>query len=556
MIGLYFGFFGNQSTSDEYLLGGKRMGLFPVGMSLVASHISGITLLAIPSDVYFYGGNMFWIQMAGPFVAAITAHVFLPVLFNNNVSSSYEYLEKRFDVKTRIFASFLFDLSMFFYLPIVIYIPALAFSTATGVEVNLIAPTVCAICIFYTTIGGAKAVIWSDTLQFSITIGSVIAIFILGVNSVDGFENIFDISGSGHRLDIFDFNIDPTRRDGFWSLFFGYGTFWLFHGVANQSCSQKYLSLPNYNKAKWSVYIFFGGMIALSGVCMFTGLIMYTKYSTCDPYSSGIVKASDGLLPYYVMDVAGHIPGLPGLFIAGIFCAALSTLSASLNCLAGTIYEDLICKFQGKEYNPKSGSGILKILVILIGIFCTVLVWVVQQLGGLFALAQSFLGIAAGPLLALFFMAALIPSINSTGAFYGSLIGMIIELTLAMITQYYKANGQLVYKTKPFSNLGCPSSYNSTMETFDNQIYENSEDLPFFLFRITHYYYALCSLTISIVVALAVSYFTKKDSVRVRKELLSPILWKFIDKDDDLPVYGVDNMAMGIGYTASYANGK
>lgn len=73
-----------------------------------------------------------------------------------------------------------------------------------------------------------------------------------------------------------------------------------------------------------------------------TGLQMYAKYETCDPFLAGYTNRIDQVLPYFVMDVGGSIPGLPGLFIAGIFAAAMSTMSSSLNTLSGTIYEDFL----------------------------------------------------------------------------------------------------------------------------------------------------------------------------------------------------------------------
>lgn len=157
-------------------------------------------------------------------IIVLTAHIYLPVFYNLQITSTYEYLEMRFDNRVRNLASFLFTMSRLLFLPIVIYIPALACSsgkliklkkikqqyrwlliTATGLNVHLITPVVCGICIFYTTIGGLKAVVWTDTFQFVITIGSMIAVLVLGINSVGGFSNLWNIAQAGHRLDVFEY---------------------------------------------------------------------------------------------------------------------------------------------------------------------------------------------------------------------------------------------------------------------------------------------------------------------------------------------------------------
>jgi sodium-coupled monocarboxylate transporter 8/12 len=137
-------------------------------------------------------------------LCVITVYVYLPVFYNLQIVSTYEYLERRFDNRTRLFASFLYAISVLLYLPIVVYIPALAFSAATGINVHFITPVVCGICIFYTTIGGLKAVVWTDTLQFTVTVGAIATVSVLGVKSAGGFMKVWNKALEGERLDIFE----------------------------------------------------------------------------------------------------------------------------------------------------------------------------------------------------------------------------------------------------------------------------------------------------------------------------------------------------------------
>jgi sodium-coupled monocarboxylate transporter 8/12 len=163
---------------------------------------------------------------------------------------------------------------------------------------------------------------------------------------------------------------------------------------------------------------------------VFIGLTMYARYADCDPFTTGAVKKNDQLLPYFIMDVASHIPGLSGLFIAGIFCAALSTLSACLNCVAGTMYEDFVLKVTGPIDDDKRAAYILKLLVVIVGVLCTLLVFVVERLGGILPLVVSLGGLTSGPLLGMFTLGILFPKatskvshqvlIKSTSSFYCS----------------------------------------------------------------------------------------------------------------------------------------
>lgn len=145
----------------------------------------------------------------------------------------------------------------------------------------------------------------------------------------------------------------------------------------------------------------------------FIGLIMYAKYSTCDPISSGLVEKPDQIVPYYVMDVASSIPGLSGLFVAGIFCAALSTMSSGLNTLAGTIYEDFLASRMPKDISEKRISDIMKIISVVLGLVSMAFVFMVQYLGTLFQLTLKVMSLAGGPILAMFSLGMLVPFVNT-----------------------------------------------------------------------------------------------------------------------------------------------
>ncbi|XP_049819958.1 sodium-coupled monocarboxylate transporter 2 isoform X2 [Aethina tumida] len=539
--GVYFGCFGDkQSSAKEYLLGGKEMSVIPVSISLVASHISGLTLLAVPADVYAYGAGYGLLPFALVIVYFLTVYVYLPVFYNLQVTSLYEYLERRFDYNSRILASFLFTVAMLMYLPIVIYIPALALSAATGVNVHFITPVVCGVCIFYTTIGGLKAVVWTDTIQFTVTIGSLLTVFFMGLKSAGGFGQVWDRASIGQRLSI-PLGLDLTERDSYIAIILGFAITWLSFSAVNQGCVQKFLSLPTYGKAKLSVVLFIMGMSIVTLFSVFTGLIMYAKYYQCDPFTSKAIKKHDQILPYYVLDVAGSIPGLPGLFIAGIFCAALSTLSATLNCMAGTIYEDFLVKLL-PEHTEKTTASILKLIVLITGIVCTALVYVIEMFESVLPTAFTFGGITGGPTVALFTMGMLMPHIKGKAAYYGSIFGLIVMAYIGFTAQYYKTTRAIYIPTKPLSIEGCfvnnteefmniiatTASYNSSSSSSIilntvNATTRIPKQEVFALFRISHYYFTIVGCLISMIAALIISCF-EKDKKPADKNLISPLV--------------------------------
>ncbi|RZC42929.1 hypothetical protein BDFB_013042, partial [Asbolus verrucosus] len=110
---------------------------------------------------------------------------------------------------------------------------------------------------------------------------------------------------------------------------------WIGHVSVNQGCVQKFLAVPTFRDSVLSVIYFGIGMTVVKTICILTGLVMYAKYSDCDPFTTKEVTRNDQLLPYYVMDVARNIPGLSGLFIAGVFSAALSLVGITNGALIG-----------------------------------------------------------------------------------------------------------------------------------------------------------------------------------------------------------------------------
>ncbi|XP_063925687.1 sodium-coupled monocarboxylate transporter 1-like [Zophobas morio] len=570
LIGIYFGCFGTkQSTANEYLMGDKKMKVFPISVSLVASHVSGVTLLAVPADIYRYGASYWLFVFACLPVTLVIMFVYLPVFYKLQITSTYEYLERRFDSTNRMFASFLFAIGLFLYLPVVIYLPALALSAATGINLHYITPLVCGVCIFYTTLGGLKAVVWTDTIQFTVTTGAIFTVAVIGIKAAGGFTSIWSTAVEGQRLDIFDFDPNPTKRDSFWGVILGVSSWWLSMAGIHQSCVQKFLSLPTFREAKLSLIYFCVGITVVSSFSVFTGLMIYTRYADCDPLCTGAVTKHDQLLPYYIMDVASHIPGLTGLFIAGIFCAALSTLSACLNCLAGTMFEDFITKVTGPIKNEKTAAYILKFLVLITGVICTLLVFVVERLGGILPLVISLGSITSGPLLGLFTLGILFPKVSSRGAFYGSVFSLLFCGWIVVMAQYYKAQGLVPDIPKPVSTEGCSVTTNSTsfFSNFENfttemdhpatnwtysdfianhtQDFSNNrkyqDQKPFFLFRISHYYYCPVGTFVTIIFGLLVTCVLGNNDPPVDRDLLSPIIYSFLSdkegKDEKMKEY-------------------
>ncbi|KAK9722153.1 Sodium:solute symporter family [Popillia japonica] len=494
---IYFGFIKKQSTADDYLLGGKKMSVTPIAMSMISSIISSITLLGVPTDIYKYGVT-YGCATITLLLAMVLSYLYcLPVFYALQVTSTYEYLEKRFDSSVRSIVSALFTLSMFLYLPIVIYLPALALSQATSFNVHGITPILCGVCVFYTTVGGLKAVVWTDAIQFIVMIATTAATLFLALSDAGGLSPILQRNSEYGRLTI-DFSVDITKRDTIWTGTIGTFFMWFFYASCNQGLIQKCIALPNYKAVKNALISSTIGIMAFVSISTLFGLIIFAKFYDCDPLLGGKIKEPDQLLPYYIMDISRNIPGLPGLFAANIFSAALSTLSAHINCLSATIYEDFLSRFVKEGTSQETISKYLKLLSVIIGVINIVLVYFIQYMGSLLPLNMTFGGATSGTILGIFLSGLFLPTINTKGALWGSAFSFGCLSVIAFGSQYYKLIGLIKYPHLPVMTHGC-KEYDSNFDntTIADSKIQLSQNEPWSIFWISFYYYTVMGATIT-----------------------------------------------------------
>ncbi|EAW68295.1 solute carrier family 5 (sodium/glucose cotransporter), member 12, isoform CRA_c, partial [Homo sapiens] len=252
------------------------------------------------------------------------------------------YLQLRFNKPVRYAATVIYIVQTILYTGVVVYAPALALNQVTGFDLwgSVFATGI--VCTFYCTLGGLKAVVWTDAFQMVVMIVGFLTVLIQGSTHAGGFHNVLEQSTNGSRLHIFDFDVDPLRRHTFWTITVG-GTFtWLgIYGV-NQSTIQRCISCKTEKHAKLALYFNLLGLWIILVCAVFSGLIMYSHFKDCDPWTSGIISAPDQLMPYFVMEIFATMPGLPGLFVACAFSGTLSTVASSINALATVTFEDFV----------------------------------------------------------------------------------------------------------------------------------------------------------------------------------------------------------------------
>ncbi|XP_038143131.1 sodium-coupled monocarboxylate transporter 1 isoform X1 [Cyprinodon tularosa] len=528
-VGVYYAWTDrSQRSSGDFLTGGRRLTALPVAMSLTASFMSAITVLANPAEVYRYGASIGFYAVSYVFTMLITSEVFLPVFYKLGITSTYEYLELRFSRATRLLGTMLFIVQTILYTGIVIYAPALALNQVTGMDLWGAVISTGVVCTFYCTMGGLKAVVWTDVIQLGVMLAGFLAVIIRCVVIQGGVLPIISDSQHGGRLNLTDFDPNPLRRHTFWTLSVG-GTFiWLSVYGINQAQVQRYISCKTMTHARLSLYINLLGLWSISLSSVFAGLCLFSVYKSCDPWTTGLISAPDQLMPYLVMDILGDYPGLPGLFVAAAYSGSLSTVSSSVNALAAVTVEDIVRPCS--NFSEKQLSWISKGMSLFYGVLCIGMAGLASLMGGILQATISIFGIIGGPLLGLFTLGILCPFANSKGALSGLVSGLALSLWIGIGAQIYPPAPDMS-RPLPLSTDGCNFTvapglnWTSSTLPFQNatavvSVHNSVKPLLADLYSLSYLYFSPLGTIVAIGVGLVVSILTGGRKLKVEPRLI------------------------------------
>ncbi|XP_050526960.1 putative sodium-dependent multivitamin transporter [Daktulosphaira vitifoliae] len=528
LIGLYYRITGGrQKTTEEYILGDKNLSVIPVGFSLMASFMCATTMFGLSSENYMRGTHFMVINASNILGTPIVAYLFLPVFFKLGYVSIYQYLEERFGKMVRTATSLAFSLQTILRTALVLYAAAIATDAITGIPQVISMIGVGVICIFYSTIGGIKAVIITDLFQSILMFASVFAVIIISALEVGGLTEIWNIANEYGRVNFSNFQIDPTVRHSWWSLFIGGMFTYVSVYATNQVQVQRYLTMKNYDAAVKTLWFSWPLTAFLSLAMCFSGLAIFVKYRDCDPLKTHRIESGEQLMSLFVLDTMGSIPGLTGLYLSGVWSSAMCTVSAALNSLAAVTLEDYILPFSRAELSDKNRVVFLKLMVIVYGILSIMLGYCAQYVGSLLEASMSLLGIIGGPILAIFTLGIFVPYVNQKGSLIGLTIGLVFLFVIGL------GGPKPRLKNLPTYTNGCKFENNLINSTLSvTPIYKDSESY-IYLFRISYMYYIVLGFLTTSVVALIASLCFKSDVKDLKPILLSSLVSKRIMNESE-----------------------
>uniref|UniRef100_A0A2S2RBZ7 Sodium-coupled monocarboxylate transporter 2 n=1 Tax=Sipha flava TaxID=143950 RepID=A0A2S2RBZ7_9HEMI len=403
------------------------------------------------------------------------------------------------------------------------------------INVHIVTLIICTVCIFYTTIGGLKAVVWTDAIQSVFTSGSIIVVVILGLIEIGGFDSLIKSNREGDRIEFFKMDPNPFLRNTFWTIGIGMTIQWVTHLGIHPGTVQRFVSLPSYKKARYSLMYFLLGVGVVQGLTGLIGMLIYAKYKDCDPISANYINSDRNLVPYFVMDVAGKYPGLTGIFISGIISTSLSVMSAQLNTVSGTIYEDFVVKLIGIKCSDLTASTIMKCTVVIAGIICAALIIVVEKLKGIMQLSLSLYGITNGAIMSVFTLGICFPRANSKGAMYGMLASIGVMTWIVFGAQIAITKNELVFVEKNVTVVGCPTNITVRRAIDLTGLYRMNEDVyvspkVWKIYTVSYMHYSTIGTFIGIIVGIVVSWLFPSDQ-KVDPRLLTPIIRQLMHPD-------------------------
>jgi len=266
---------------EGYFLGGRSLPWWAVGLSVMATQLSAITMVGTTGQGYSDGMRFLQFYYALPLAMIVLSVTLVPFFHNARVYTAYEYLEGRFDVKTRAFTSLLFLFSRSMSLGVVISAPAVVLAVILRIDVTLTVVLIALPTAVYTMFGGVQAVTWTDVKQMVLIVGGLLAavvVLVAGLPDELGVVQALRVAGEAGRLQTFDFSFDLTNQYTFWSGTIAALFLFCSYFGTDQSQVQRYLTTPSVDDARESLLMSAYWKIPLQALVLLVGVLMFVFF--------------------------------------------------------------------------------------------------------------------------------------------------------------------------------------------------------------------------------------------------------------------------------------
>jgi len=460
------------SSPDGYFLANRSLPWWAVGLSVMATQLSAVTMIGTTGQGATDGMRFVQFYFGLPLAMVILGVTIVPFLHRAKVYTAYEFLERRFDAKTRSLTAFLFLVSRAMSCGTIIAAPAVVFSTIFGWKIAWSVALIGIPAVTYTIIGGVQALTWVDVKQMFLIVGALLAVVITLLVQIPVSPSVaLHTAGNMGRLRVFDFSFSLTNTYTFWSGLIG-GTFlMLSYFGTDQSQVQRYLAARSVDEARNSLLISAYWKIPLQALVLLVGVLVFVFYqyhpgpllfnpayeravqraapavyadlksrydSSTVPFEREALRGEalalagrithepakdvNYIIPRFVID---HLPiGLAGLFIAAVIAAAMNAISGELMSLSTASVVDFYRRWIRPAATDEHFMLVSRTATAFWGLFACVVAAYAVNLGSLIEVVNRFGSFFYGSILGVFLL-AMIPRARAIGAFVGLIAGML-----------------------------------------------------------------------------------------------------------------------------------
>jgi SSS family transporter len=420
---LVIGFWCSRKEHDtaEFFLGSRQIPWWAAGLSMYATGISAISFMSIPAKTYATN----WVRFTEPimgFVAMMVAgYVFVPLLRRLELTTMMEFLEMRFNKLIRFMSSALAVISQVAgRMGVVLLLPSIALEAVTGLDVRWCILFMGVVATLYTVLGGIRAVIWTDVLQFVVFFGgTVLCLLMIAGNIEGGLAGLVETGTRHGKLHTFDWSWDFTSVTVWVMVLWGIAD---VIGRLGQDTMQRAFATRDARDARRAMVTC--AAVSLPGAALFflvgTGLFVFYRMH---PQLLNPTLENDTILPLFV---AQQLPaGISGLVIAGLFAAAMSTLDSAMNGVATIVTRDWYSVFHVRA-TEATKLRVARVITVVCGILGTVMAWYMASLGvrSLWDTFAKMMGLILGVFAGVTALALLTRRANWLGTFLGVLVNV------------------------------------------------------------------------------------------------------------------------------------
>jgi SSS family solute:Na+ symporter len=447
-------FYRKNKNSSQFTSGGGTLPTWIVGMSIFATFVSSISFLALPGKAYQTDLNAFVFSLSIPVASVMAVLFFVPLYRSINSISAYTYLEQRFGPWARIYASACYILTQIMRTGSILYLMALPLNAVFGWSIPLIIILTGMCVVLYSTLGGIKAVIWTDAIQGIVLIGgALVCLGVLMFSMPEGPVQILETGIRQHKFNMGPFT-GSLSQSTFWVMLL-YGLFINLQNYGiDQNYVQRYMTTRSEREAKRSAL--FGSLLYIPVSLLFflIGTSLFAYYQAMPellPAELNDPLKADKVFPWFIAN--GLPAGLSGLVIAAVFAAGMSTISTSVNGTATIILTDFYQRYFNPDKSEKKSMKVLYISSVIFGflgiLVALAMISVKSALDTWWMLASVF----SGGMLGLFLLGYFSRKATSLQAAIGVTCGVLVILWMSLSPLYFTGENLLRFRSPFHANL-------------------------------------------------------------------------------------------------------